>query len=235
MSLNISKIKNNLSVIILCGGEGQRLRPLTKKIPKPLIKIRNKAIIEYIINHFHRHKINNIIIATGYKDKLIKKFIKKKYKSKKIQVINTGLKTGILGRIKKIEKYSKQNIILCYGDTLLDINVNKLITFYLKNQTKFLISSYELQSSFGILNINEKNFVTNFREKPRLGVWFNVGYFLFSKNYFKVIKKFEKFENFLFYLVKKKLLKAFKHIGKHITVNTVYELEEAKTQIKKFI
>ena len=77
MSLNISKIKNNLSVIILCGGEGQRLRPLTKKIPKPLIKIKNKAIIEYIINHFHRQKINNIIIATGYKDKLIKKFLKK--------------------------------------------------------------------------------------------------------------------------------------------------------------
>ena len=110
-----------------------------------------------------------------------------------------------------------------------------MINFYLKNQTKFLISSYELQSSFGILNINEKNFVTKFREKPRLGVWFNVGYFLFSKNYFKVIKKFREFENFLFYLVKKKILKAFKHKGKHITVNTVYELEEAKTQIKKFI
>jgi len=235
MSLDISKIKNNLSVVILCGGEGQRLRPLTKIIPKPLIKIKNKAIIEYIINHFHKHKINNIIVATGYKDKLIKKFFKKKYKNKKIKVINTGLKTGILGRIKKLEKYLKQNVVLCYGDTLVDINVNKLINFYLKNQTKFLISSYELQSSFGILNINKKNFVTNFREKPRLGVWFNVGYFLFSKNYFKVMKKFEKFENFLFYLVKKKLLKAFKHKGKHITVNTVYELEEAKTQISKFI
>ena len=235
MSLNISKIKNNLSVIILCGGEGQRLRPLTKKIPKPLIKIKNKAIIEYIISHFHRNKINDIIIATGYKDKLIKKFLKKKYKSKKIKVINTGLKTSILGRIKKIKKYSKQNIILCYGDTLVDINISKLINFYLKNKTKFLISSYELQSSFGILNINKKNFVTNFREKPRLGVWFNVGYFLFSKNYFKITKKFKKFENFLFYLAKKNLLKAFKHKGKHVTVNTVYELEQAKTEIAKFI
>ena len=139
-----------------------------------------------------------------------------------------------MGRIKKIKKYSKQNIILCYGDTLVDINISKLINFYLKNQTKFLISSYELQSSFGILNINKKNFVTNFREKPRLGVWFNVGYFLFSKNYFKITKKFKKFENFLFYLAKKNLLKAFKHKGKHITVNTVYELEQAKTEITKF-
>ena len=77
MSLNISEINNNLSVIILCGGEGQRLRPLTKKIPKPLIRIKKKAIIEYIINHFHRHKINNIIIVTGYKDKWEKKYFGK--------------------------------------------------------------------------------------------------------------------------------------------------------------
>ena len=75
MSLNISKIKNNLSVIILCGGEGQRLRPLTKKIPKPLIKIKNKAIIEYIINHFHRQKINNIINAMDRRNLMSYHFI----------------------------------------------------------------------------------------------------------------------------------------------------------------
>ena len=79
MSQNISKIKNSLSVIILCGGQGQRLRPLTEKIPKPLIKIKNKTIIEYIINHFHKHKIENIIIVTGYKHKLLKQFVNKKY------------------------------------------------------------------------------------------------------------------------------------------------------------
>ena len=79
MSLNISKIKNSLSVIILCGGEGQRLRPLTEKIPKPLVKIKNKAIIEYIINHFLKYKIENIIIVTGYKHNVLRNFINKKY------------------------------------------------------------------------------------------------------------------------------------------------------------
>ena len=92
MSVNISKIKNSLSVIILCGGEGQRLRPLTEKVPKPLIKIKNKAIIEYIINHFYKYKIKNIIITTGYKHKLLKQFIYKKYKNSKIKVLDTGQK-----------------------------------------------------------------------------------------------------------------------------------------------
>ena len=233
MNLNISKIKDSLSVIILCGGEGQRLMPLTRKVPKPLIKIRNKAIIEYIISHFKKFKVSKIIIASGYKDKLIKNFFKKK--NRKIKIINTGLNTSIIGRIKKIENHLEENIILCYGDTLVDINLNKLINLYVKDRTKFLVSSYELKSSFGILSTNKKNFVTRFKEKPKLGVWFNVGYFLFSKSYFKDLKKFNKFENFLTYLVKKKNLKTFKHKGKHITINTISELEDAKTEIIKFI
>ena len=209
MSLNISKIKNSLSVLILCGGEGQRLRPLTEKVPKPLIKIKNKAIIEYIINHFFKYKINNIIIATGYKHKLLKKFINKKYKNKKIRVLNTGLKAEIIKRIEKISNHLNENVILCYGDTLVDININKLIQFYLKDKNKFIVSSYQLKSSFGILDTNNKDIVTRFREKPKLGMWFNVGYFVFSNKYLKILKKFKKFENFLFYLAKKKKYESF--------------------------
>ena len=205
MSLNISKIKNSLSVIILCGGVGQRLRPLTGKVPKPLIKIKNKAIIEYIINHFLKYKINNIIIVTGYKHKLLKKFINKKYKNKKIRILDTGLKTEIIERVEKISNHLNNNVILCYGDTLVDINLNKLIQFYLKDKNKFIVSSYQLKSSFGILDMNDKNIVTRFREKPKLGMWFNVGYFVFSNKYLKILKKFKKFENFLFYLAKKKI------------------------------
>jgi len=235
MSVNISKIKNSLSVIILCGGEGQRLRPLTEKVPKPLIKIKNKTIIEYIINHFYNYKIKNIIIATGYKHKLLKQFINKKYKNQKIKVLDTGLKTEIIKRVSKISKYLSDNVVLCYGDTLVDIDLNKLIKFYLKDKKKFIVSSYELKSSFGILDMNHKNIVTSFREKPNLGMWFNVGYFIFSNKYLKILKNFKKFENFLFYLAKKKNMKAFKHTGKHVTVNTIAELEEAKLQIKKFL
>jgi len=235
MSVNISKIKNSLSVIILCGGAGQRLRPLTEKVPKPLIKIKNKTIIEYIINHFYNYKIENIIIATGYKHKLLKQFINKKYKNQKIKVLDTGLKTEIIKRVSKISKYLSDNVVLCYGDTLVDIDLNKLIKFYLKDKKKFIVSSYELKSSFGILDMNHKNIVTGFREKPNLGMWFNVGYFVFSNKYLKILKNFKKFENFLFYLAKKKYMKAFKHTGKHVTVNTISELEEAKLQIKKFL
>ena len=59
----------------MCGGKGLRLRPITKNIPKPLVKINNKSILEHIIQYFLKFKIKNFIIATGYKNKLIDKFI----------------------------------------------------------------------------------------------------------------------------------------------------------------
>jgi len=234
--INISKFKKNLTVIILCGGKGQRLRPLTCDVPKPLVKIKNKAILEYIIDHLLKFNVQNIIIASGYKNQLIKNFVKKNYKDKNIEVIDTGVKTSILGRIKKITQKKEGEFLICYGDTLVDININRLIKFYLLNKKKIVISSYELKSSFGILNINKKNnFVINFAEKPNLGIWFNIGYILISDKFCKILKNFKKFENFLDFLSKKKLMKSYKHLGRHITVNTVTELETAKIQIKKFI
>ena len=68
MIINIAKFKKNLTVIILCGGKGQRLRPLTSEVPKPLVKIKNKAILEYIINHLLKFNVRNIVIASGYKN-----------------------------------------------------------------------------------------------------------------------------------------------------------------------
>ena len=134
--INISKFKKNLTVIILCGGKGQRLRPLTYDVPKPLVKIKNKAILEYIIDHLLKFNVQNIIIASGYKNQLIKNFVKKNYKDKNIEVIDTGVKTSILGRIKKITQKKEGEFLICYGDTLVDININRLIKFYLLNKKK---------------------------------------------------------------------------------------------------
>ena len=235
MKLNIEKFKKNLTVIVLCGGKGERLKPLTLKTPKPLMKIKDKTILEYIINHLLKSDIKNIIVASGYKHYLVKKFINVKYK-KKVEVKNTSIDVDILERIKNITKNKKGEFLVCYGDTLADININKLIKQYLLNKKKLIISSYELKSSFGILNIyKNSNAVIKFREKPNLNIWFNIGYFIFSQKYIKMLSRFKKFENFLHFCSKKKFMSTYKHLGQHITVNTISELEEAKSKIYKFI
>ena len=232
--MNIKKFKNNLSILILCGGKGLRLRPLTNDLPKPLVKINKKSILENIIQYFIKYRITNFIIATGYKNKLIDSFLNKKFKNKNIKIVYTGLNSDIVNRLKKTAEYSNKYFLVCYGDTMVDINLNKYIKFYLSNIDKITMASYQLKSSFGILDIAKNNDVKDFKEKPILDIWFNVGYFIFSSDKFKYFKQFKRFKNLLEFLARKKLMKTYKHRGNHITVNTLEELEKAKQQIKKF-
>ena len=213
MKDKISNFKKNLTVLILCGGKGLRLRPLTKELPKPLVKIKNKTILENIIDYLKKNDVNDFIIATGYKYQIIDKFIKKKYKYSQIKTLYSGLNSDIIYRIKKLSQYSKKYLLVCYGDTLIDIDLNKYINFYLSNNKKVVVASYQ---------------IIDFREKPSLNIWFNVGFFIFNKNNFNLFGKFKKFKDFLKFLSKKKMMKAYKHFGKHITVNTLAELEKAK-------
>ena len=233
--MNISNFKKNLTVLILCGGKGLRLRPLTKDLPKPMIKIKNKSILENIINHFLKFKIDDLIIATGYKHKIIDKFIKKNFNNKQIRTLYTGINSDIIERIKIASKYSKKYLLICYGDTIIDINLNNYINFYQKNFNKITVASYQLESSFGIFEIKKKNIITNFKEKPLLDIWFNVGYIFFSSKNFSLFNKFNKFKNLIKFLSKKNYMKTFKHSGNHVTVNTLAELEKAKKISNKFI
>ena len=230
----INLLKKNTTVIIFCGGKGLRLRPLTFNTPKPLIKIDNISILEHLINQFLKYKINNIIIATGYKNQLFKDFLKKKYKKKNIKIINSRINSDIIYRLNKSLKFSKENIIACYGDTLLNLNINKLINEYSKNSTKIIMTNYELKSAFGIVKINKNLDIVDFIEKPNLNIWYNVGYFMFSKKFETVTKKYKTFKNFLKHMAISKNIKSYKHYGQHITINTISELEEARQKIRNF-
>ncbi len=231
---NISDFKKNLTVLILCGGKGLRLRPLTKDLPKPLIKIKDKSILENIIEHFLKFKVQNFIIATGYKHILIKNFIKKRFRRSNIKTLYTGINSDIIERIYKSSKFSKKYLLVCYGDTLIDLNLNRYIKFFKKNNNISVVS-YQLESSFGIFRINKKDVIFDFKEKPYLDIWFNVGYFLFTENYFKLFGKFKKFQDLLKYLSKLKTMRTYKHQGKHVTINTLAELEKAKKVSVNFI
>ena len=82
------KYQKNIYAIILCGGKGLRLRPITKDIPKPLIKIGEKPILFYIIKHLLKYKIKNFIIATGYKSKKIEDFMINTFPSLNYKIVN---------------------------------------------------------------------------------------------------------------------------------------------------
>ena len=88
-------MSDDLTILVLAGGRGERLKPITKSLPKPLVKIHKKEILSYVLDHLIKYNFKNLFILTGYKHKLIDKFINKNIKKIKIKSIFTGVNSDI--------------------------------------------------------------------------------------------------------------------------------------------
>ena len=89
--------------ILLCGGKGERLRPLTLDIPKPMVKIKDKPIVSYILDQIKHPVINKIFITVGYKAEIIETYFKDNFLDRNIEIINNG-DVDIIERIYSLDK-----------------------------------------------------------------------------------------------------------------------------------
>ncbi len=182
-----------MKLVILAGGKGSRLSEYTKKIPKPMVTIKKKPIIRYIIEHFYKYGVREVIIASGYKHKIIQKYFKKTeiFKDLNVKVVNTGLNTLTGLRIKKLEKFflKEENFFLTYGDGISNIDLDKLYKFHLKHKKIATLTAVHPPARFGELKI-KKSKVIKFEEKPQLiKGWINGGFFVFNFKIFKFLTK----------------------------------------------
>ena len=223
---------NDLSAIILCGGKGMRLRPLTEDAPKPLVEINGKPILYYIVSHLLKYGVNKIIIAAGYKSSMIENFMSENFSGIDYRIVDSG-DAAIIDRVRDCIPKVRKDFILCYGDTICDININKLIDFHKKKSDGVTITSYPISIPFGVLKTGPKDIVLKFEEKPVLDEVMNIGYCIFPKNNFGIFKNSKSLVDVFNTLVSEGLLRCYKHKKIHITVNTMSELEYAERNIKK--
>jgi glucose-1-phosphate cytidylyltransferase len=226
-------MKNNATALILCGGKGERLRPLTEFTPKPLVHLKGRPILSYLLDHLKKFQIENIVIAAGFQAEKIHKFFAENHKDMNVTIVDSG-DADIIERIKTCSPYIKNDFMLMYGDTLADVNLNKLKEFHSNHGGKATITLWPLKSQFGLAELDSEGNVTKFREKPTLDQWINIGNFYYNQEVIEWMKDFSSYAEFLEYLGKEKKLKGFKHDGVHITVNTLRELEDAEENIHEF-
>lgn len=224
-----------MKVVILAGGLGTRLTEYTKKIPKPMIKINNKPIIEYIINHYEKFGLKNFLIAAGYKHKIITNYFKKNKTNLNINVVDTGQNTMTGGRLKKLKKYlDKETFLMTYGDGISNLNIKKLIKFHKKNKSIATLTAVRPPARFGAIKLNG-NKVSYFKEKSKLDEgWINGGFFVFEPEIFKFIKNDKTYleREPLSKLGQLKQLNAFKHEKFWQCVDTIRDLQFLKKNIK---
>jgi NDP-sugar pyrophosphorylase family protein len=156
------------TAIILAGGEGTRLRPLTDTTPKPLLPIKGKPIIEHAINNFKMHGITNIIISVGYKAELIKEHFKDgKDLGVNITYCIEEEPLGTGGAIKESSNDLDNTFIAINGDNLADFNWTQMLEEHKENNAKITLALYPVEdvTKFGIAKLEGKKIV-EFIEKP---------------------------------------------------------------------
>jgi NDP-sugar pyrophosphorylase family protein len=226
-------METNVTALILCGGKGERLRPLTESMPKPLVQIKGRAILSYLLDHIQKFDIKDIVIAAGFKAEKIEQFFRENHRGLSVKIVNSG-DVDIIERIKACSRYLRGDFILFYGDTLADVNLQELQNFHYQQKSMATISLYPLKSQFGVVTLDRECSVTQFEEKPTLDYWINIGNFYYSPDALSWMNDFSSYAAFLEFLGAEKRLKGFRHHGVHITVNTIHELEEAERNIQEF-
>jgi len=229
----MTKITSDITALILCGGKGERLRPLTEEIPKPLVPINGRPILSYLIDHIKKYNISNIVIAAGYQSNKIKGFFNNKDKELNVSIIDSG-DVDIISRIKDCSSIIEGDFVVFYGDTLADVNITELQKYHYKHNSKLTMTLWPLKSQFGLVELNANQDVINFMEKPTLDQWINIGSFYFEQDVLELIEGFSSYSEFLEYMGSHKKIKGYKHQGVHITVNTLQELKDAEENIHEF-
>ena len=223
-----------MKVVILAGGKGTRISEYTKSIPKPMVKIGSKPIIEHIVNYYIKFGFKDFIIATGYKHSIIRDYFKKKQIDAQINVVNTGLETLTGLRLKKISGMLKETFMLTYGDGLSNVNLKKLLEFHKQKKKLITLTAVHPPARFGELTI-KNHIVKKFEEKPQLQKgWINGGFFVIDPSFFKLIgNKNVMLERLpIQKAVKSKKLSAYKHSDFWFCMDTVRDKNVLDSLIK---
>ncbi len=225
-----------MKTVILCGGQGTRLREETEFKPKPLVEIVGKPILWHIMKIYAHYGFNDFILCLGYKGDMIKDhFLNYKFRDRDFELnlkngkakslgthaedwnitfADTGLETQPGGRIKSIEQYVKdENFMVTYGDGVADINLDNLVAQHNKSGMLATITGVHPNSKFGIINVSGDT-VLDFQEKPRLNEWISGGFFVFNRSvldYFEKTGPFSVEENVFKKLAQEKKLGLYKH------------------------
>ena len=221
-----------MKAIILAGGRGKRLRPITDYVPKSLIPIKNIPIIEWQIKYLKKYGVSEVIICSGYKTEMIEDYFKNKKLGIKITFSLESKPLGTGGAIKKASKKIKEkSFLVINGDVITNINLKQLI----KKENS--IASIQLRTKFGILQ-TDQNKVIKFDEKKEItDLWMNAGIYHLSRETIKELPAIGDIETTLFpnFAKKEKLFTIkFKNI-KWYSIDSFKDMEECSLTIEKII
>lgn len=191
--INFRELRSYLPIdaVVMAGGRGERLRPMTDTIPKPLLKIGDKAIIEHNLNRLALYGIDDFWISLGYLGEQIEEWCGNgREKNISIQYIKEELPLGTIGAVAIINNLIHDNLLVTNSDVLTNIDYEHFYLDFLRQEADFSVVTipYSVDIPYAVLETNNRH-VLNFKEKPTYTYYSNGGIYLMKSEMIKFIPK----------------------------------------------
>jgi len=201
-----------MQTVILAGGLGTRIADENDLRPKPMVEIGGQPILWHIMKYYSHYGFNDFIICCGHMGYMIKQYFSDYYLHRsdvtfdftdgnkmtvhsniaepwKVTLVDTGQTTQTGGRVRRIKHYVGDNpFFLTYGDGVSNVDLNLLLSQHKTSDSTITISAVQPGGRFGVLDFNDKNQLTGFREKAKDdGGWINAGFMIVESEIFNYL------------------------------------------------
>jgi len=229
-----------MQIVILCGGKATRLYPLTKKIPKSMMRFEGKPFLEQQLDLLKKNRIFDIVLCVGYKAEQIKKYfgdgknfgVEIKYSSDKKKLLGTG------GALKKAENLLEDSFLVMWGDSYLPFNFQKAIKFFKKSNKPGMMIVFKNLNKYEPSNVEVKNNLVKSYSKKRKTKkmkYIDYGISIYRKEVLKYLPKNQVCDltKLQQVLIKKRQLLAYPAEKRFYQIGSPDGLEELKNYIKR--
>jgi mannose-1-phosphate guanylyltransferase/phosphomannomutase len=190
-----------MQAVIMAGGFGTRLRPLTNNMPKPMVPIVNVPMLEHVITLLKKYDITDFVMLLYYQPEIIRRYFEDGSRfGVNIKYVLPDKDYGTAGAVKLSEEFIKDDFLVISGDVLTDFNLGAISKFHKEKQSVATISLYSSENplQYGIVLTNNENKIVRFLEKPSSSEVFsdtiNTGIYCFDKSIFQHIPEGESFD-----------------------------------------
>jgi dTDP-glucose pyrophosphorylase len=188
-------LQNKLSIIpvdavLMAGGKGERLRPLTEKKPKPLLTIGDKCIIDYNVDRIVNYGVSNIFVTVNYLKEQIEEHYNTPRNGIDIKCIREPFYLGTIGSVKFIDGFQNDSILIMNSDLFTNINFEEFYLHFMDNEADMSIAviPYSVSVPYGIFEFEGQSIkITGIKEKPKYNYYANSGIYLIKRSILDLI------------------------------------------------
>ena len=181
-----------MKAVIIAGGLGTRLRPLTNNTPKPMLPIGEKPILEHLVNWTKKGGIKSVILCVSYLRESIEDYFGDGEKfGVKIEYAISKKQLATAGQLKTAEKFIDDDFVCMYGDSIFNFSLRSMIKQHSikKPFVTMSLNEYKTTLPYGVIETSKKGKVVNWNEKPEIKANINMGCYIMNPQVFNLIPK----------------------------------------------